>query len=129
MSWRIFFENVLYFGYSFPSFVGEYHIYHDTEGTFAKCNHDDGKVINAAQLYIFKLLDEMVEPGSEINAGFVHTYSPGELTLFGLDSMNIRRIEAGILNAGTDFDVNIIHFCSRLLFYFCFRSGFGDPIF
>jgi flavin-dependent dehydrogenase len=85
MSWRIFFENVLYFGITFPTFVGEYHIYHDTEGTFAKCNHDEGKAINAAQLYIFKLLDEMVEPGSEINAGFMHTYSPGELTLFGLD--------------------------------------------
>ncbi|MCY4207372.1 MAG: aminomethyltransferase family protein [Roseovarius sp.] len=47
------------------------------------------------------------EPHHDPDALWRHLSKAGEvhgLKLFGLDSMNIRRIEAGILNAGSDFD-------------------------
>ena len=85
MSWRIYFENVLYFSITFPTFVGQYHIYQDIKNPYAKCNHEDGKTIDCAQKYINNLLDEIVDPESTVNAGMMHTYTPGELTLFGYD--------------------------------------------
>lgn len=47
------------------------------------------------------------EPHHDAEALWAHLSKAGEpfgMTLFGLDSMHIRRIEAGILNAGADFD-------------------------
>lgn len=47
------------------------------------------------------------EPHHDANAIWQHLQEAGEpygLEIFGLDAMNIRRIEAGILNAGSDFD-------------------------
>ncbi len=47
------------------------------------------------------------EPHQDAHALWAHIKSAGEphgISLFGLDSMHIRRIEAGILNAGSDFD-------------------------
>lgn len=47
------------------------------------------------------------EPHHDAEALWAHIKKAGEpfgIELFGLDSMNIRRIEAGILNAGSDFD-------------------------
>lgn len=47
------------------------------------------------------------EPHHDANAIWQHLRKHGEpfgLQIFGLDAMNIRRIEAGILNAGSDFD-------------------------
>ncbi len=47
------------------------------------------------------------EPQHDADALWQHLASAGEpfgMGLFGLDSMHIRRIEAGILNAGSDFD-------------------------
>ncbi|MBT8435889.1 MAG: aminomethyltransferase family protein [Gammaproteobacteria bacterium] len=47
------------------------------------------------------------EPHHDADALWQHLKSAGEehgMELFGLDSMHIRRIEAGILNAGSDFD-------------------------
>ncbi len=47
------------------------------------------------------------EPDHDVDALWRHLSAAGEpfgMSLFGLDSMNIRRIEAGILNAGSDFD-------------------------
>ena len=87
MSWRIYFENVLYFGLTFPVFAGEYHIHFDLKNPFSICQIGEaqGRALNKAQDYIFQLLDEIVEPGSGINAGMMHTYTPGELTLFGWD--------------------------------------------
>lgn len=76
---------MLYFGITFPSFAGEYNLHFDTKNPLALCNHNDGKPIGKAQEYVFQLLDEIVEPGSGINAGMMHTYTPGELTLFGWD--------------------------------------------
>ena len=48
-----------------------------------------------------------VEPHHDVEALWAHLETAGKpfgMTLFGLDSMHIRRIEAGILNAGTDFN-------------------------
>lgn len=48
------------------------------------------------------------EPHHDADAIWQHLKSAGEpfgLEIFGLDAMNIRRIEAGILNAGSDFDL------------------------
>lgn len=48
-----------------------------------------------------------VEPHHDAEALWAHLEAAGQpfgMSLFGLDSMHIRRIEAGILNAGTDFD-------------------------
>lgn len=47
------------------------------------------------------------EPHHDADALWAHLSragAPHGLRIFGLDSMNIRRIEAGILNAGSDFD-------------------------
>jgi len=47
------------------------------------------------------------EPQHDADALWQHLKSAGEdfgMELFGLDAMHIRRIEAGILNAGSDFD-------------------------
>ena len=47
------------------------------------------------------------EPHHDANALWAHLESAGSpfgLEIFGLDAMNIRRIEAGILNAGSDFN-------------------------
>ena len=47
------------------------------------------------------------EPHHDADALWQHLSTAGEpfgMQLFGLDSMHIRRIEAGILNAGSDFD-------------------------
>ncbi len=47
------------------------------------------------------------EPHHDADALWAHLKSAGDpfgLDIFGLDAMNIRRIEAGILNAGSDFD-------------------------
>ncbi len=47
------------------------------------------------------------EPHHDADALWHHLKQAGEpfgLEIFGLDAMNIRRIEAGILNAGSDFD-------------------------
>lgn len=47
------------------------------------------------------------EPHHDANAIWEHLRDAGSplgLEIFGLDAMNIRRIEAGILNAGSDFD-------------------------
>jgi len=47
------------------------------------------------------------EAQHDANAIWQHLKAAGEphgLEIFGLDAMNIRRIEAGILNAGSDFD-------------------------
>ena len=48
------------------------------------------------------------EPHHDAEQLWTHLCKAGEpfgLGLFGLDSMHIRRIEAGILNAGSDFDM------------------------
>ena len=47
------------------------------------------------------------EPHHNANSIWEHLKEVGQpygLEIFGLDAMNIRRIEAGILNAGSDFD-------------------------
>jgi aminomethyltransferase len=47
------------------------------------------------------------EPHHDADALWAHLTAAGKpfgLEIFGLDAMNIRRIEAGILNAGSDFD-------------------------
>jgi aminomethyltransferase len=49
------------------------------------------------------------EPHHDANALWRHLQQAGKafgMELFGLDAMHIRRIEAGILNAGSDFDHN-----------------------
>jgi len=53
------------------------------------------------------------EPHHDADALWAHLKAAGEpfgMQLFGLDSMHIRRIEAGILNAGSDFDMNTTPF-------------------
>jgi len=53
------------------------------------------------------------EPHHDANALWQHLSKAGEphgMELFGLDSMHIRRIEAGILNAGADFDMTTTPF-------------------
>ena len=47
------------------------------------------------------------EPHHDADALWAHLSAAGQeygMEIFGLDAMNIRRIEAGILNAGSDFD-------------------------
>ena len=47
------------------------------------------------------------EPHHDVDALWQHLSSAGKpfgMEIFGLDAMNIRRIEAGILNAGSDFN-------------------------
>ena len=53
------------------------------------------------------------EPHHDALALWEHLSKAGKphgMALFGLDSMNIRRIEAGILNAGSDFDATTTPF-------------------
>ena len=53
------------------------------------------------------------EPGHDADALWAHLTvagAPFGMSLFGLDSMHIRRIEAGILNAGSDFDATTTPF-------------------
>jgi aminomethyltransferase len=53
------------------------------------------------------------EPHHDPDALWAHLSRAGEahgMTIFGLDSMHIRRIEAGILNAGSDFDETMTPF-------------------
>ncbi len=53
------------------------------------------------------------EPHHDAEALWAHLLKAGEpfgIGLFGLDSMHIRRIEAGILNAGSDFDATTTPF-------------------
>jgi aminomethyltransferase len=57
------------------------------------------------------------EPHHDPNALWAHLQEAGKpfgLELFGLDSMNIRRIEAGILNAGSDFDMTTTPYAAGL---------------
>lgn len=47
------------------------------------------------------------EPHHDVDALWAHLVAAGDahgMVIFGLDSMHIRRIEAGIMNAGSDFD-------------------------
>ena len=49
------------------------------------------------------------EPHHDADALWAHLEAAGEphgMEIFGLDAMNIRRIEAGILNAGSDFNTS-----------------------
>ncbi len=49
------------------------------------------------------------EPHHDAQALWAHIEAAGKphgIRIFGLDAMNIRRIEAGILNAGADFNMN-----------------------
>ena len=49
-----------------------------------------------------------IEPHHDADALWAHLKTAGDeygLEIFGLDAMNIRRIEAGIQNAGSDFDM------------------------
>ena len=53
------------------------------------------------------------EPHHDAEALWAHLLeagAPHDMALFGLDSMHIRRIEAGILNAGADFDLTTTPF-------------------
>ena len=57
------------------------------------------------------------EPHHDADALWAHLMSVGEahgLQLFGLDAMNIRRIEAGILNAGSDFNATTTPYAAGL---------------
>ena len=57
------------------------------------------------------------EPHHDADALWQHLTNAGEafgMSLFGLDSMHIRRIEAGILNAGSDFDHTTTPFAAGL---------------
>lgn len=57
------------------------------------------------------------EPHHDPAALWTHLEAAGAeygLRMFGLDSMNVRRIEAGILNAGSDFDETTTPFDVRL---------------
>lgn len=57
------------------------------------------------------------EPHHDPDALWAHISEAGAphgIQLFGLDSMNIRRIEAGILNAGSDFNESTTPYCAGL---------------
>ncbi|MEM6577044.1 MAG: aminomethyltransferase family protein, partial [Pseudomonadota bacterium] len=57
------------------------------------------------------------EPHHDAAALWAHLQKAGEpfgMTLFGLDSMHIRRVEAGILNANSDFDATTTPFAAGL---------------
>ncbi|MEL6477747.1 MAG: aminomethyltransferase family protein [Pseudomonadota bacterium] len=57
------------------------------------------------------------EPHHDADALWAHLKAAGApygLDLFGLDSMNIRRIEAGILNAGSDFNATTTPYAAGL---------------
>ena len=57
------------------------------------------------------------EPHHDADALWAHLQKAGTefgIELFGLDSMNIRRIEAGILNAGSDFNAETTPYAAGL---------------
>lgn len=57
------------------------------------------------------------EPHHDVEALWAHIVKAGEphgMEMFGLDSMNIRRIEAGIQNAGSDFDMTTTPYAAGL---------------
>ncbi|MEM1298817.1 MAG: aminomethyltransferase family protein [Pseudomonadota bacterium] len=57
------------------------------------------------------------EPRHDADALWAHLHKAGApygLELFGLDAMNIRRIEAGILNAGSDFNATTTPYAAGL---------------
>jgi aminomethyltransferase len=57
------------------------------------------------------------EPHHDADALWAHLSEAGKpfgLELFGLDAMNIRRIEAGILNAGSDFNATTTPYAAGL---------------
>ncbi|KMW58029.1 Aminomethyltransferase (glycine cleavage system T protein) [Candidatus Rhodobacter oscarellae] len=66
------------------------------------------------------------EPQHDAEALWAHIKAAGAycgLDMFGLDSMNIRRIEAGILNAGSDFDLHTTPFEAGLGRFVDFDKG------
>ena len=57
------------------------------------------------------------EPHHDAGALWAHLHAAGQplgLEIFGLDAMNIRRIEAGILNAGADFNATTTPYAAGL---------------
>lgn len=57
------------------------------------------------------------EPHHDVDRLWAHLKAAGErfgMEIFGLDAMNIRRIEAGILNAGSDFNTTTTPFAAGL---------------
>ena len=74
----------------------------------ARVNFDGQEIVVTRTGYTNELGWEFyTEPHHDADAIWQHLKSAGEsfgLEIFGLDAMNIRRIEAGILNAGSDFD-------------------------
>jgi aminomethyltransferase len=57
------------------------------------------------------------EPHHDADALWAHLQAAGKpfgMEIFGLDSMNIRRIEAGILNAGSDFNYTTTPYAANL---------------
>ncbi len=74
----------------------------------ARVNLDGQEVVVTRTGYTNELGWEFyTEPHHNADAIWQHLKKVGEpygLQIFGLDAMNIRRIEAGILNAGSDFD-------------------------
>ena len=74
----------------------------------ARVNFDGQEIVVTRTGYTNELGWEFyTEPHHDADAIWQHLKNAGEsfgLEIFGLDAMNIRRIEAGILNAGSDFD-------------------------
>ena len=74
----------------------------------ARVNFDEQEIVVTRTGYTNELGWEFyTEPHHDADAIWQHLKNAGEsfgLEIFGLDAMNIRRIEAGILNAGSDFD-------------------------
>ena len=79
------------------------HLFRRRAGRFRRANRVDHK----NRLYQRAGLGILYRTGSRCRRARAHLSKAGAphgLQIFGLDSMNIRRIEAGILNAGSDFD-------------------------
>ena len=58
-----------------------------------------------------------VEPHHDVDKLWAHLEAAGKpfgMEIFGLDAMNIRRIEAGILNAGSDFNATTTPYAANL---------------
>ncbi len=74
----------------------------------ARVNFDGQEIVVTRTGYTNELGWEFyTEPHHDADAIWQHLKNAGEpfgLEIFGLDAMNIRPIEAGILNAGSDFD-------------------------
>lgn len=106
MSWRIYMENILYFASQWPSFVGQYHVYHDLDNPLSMAHYDEGTPFLACMDYVYDVLDEMV--AQRKNAGIMHTYLPGELTMFGtgLDPLGMCPT-SGILTGGWLFNAQV----------------------